>query len=64
MIVICPNCQNYVEILELNCCIFRHAVYKESNPSIIDKLIKDNLILGCGKPFKIINCIAIPCDYI
>lgn len=72
MIVICPNCDNYIEILELNCCIFRHGVYKVSkqqiNPhspkDVIEQLIKDDLILGCGKPFKIVNGLAVVCEYI
>jgi hypothetical protein len=68
---------------ELNCKIFRHGYFyvkkgKEikltnqlpphSKKDYIDKLLKDNKILGCGKPFRI-NIInkeyfVEKCDYI
>ncbi len=72
MLIICPNCFEYVEILELFCCIFRHGVYINSMQQIdshlnkieCDKLFNENKILGCGKPFQIINNEAIKCDYI
>jgi hypothetical protein len=62
LIVKCPHCDEYIIIEKLNCCIFRHAVYintqKQINPhtpqDICEQLVKDKLILGCGKPFKII----------
>lgn len=60
-IVICPNCKDYVLINELNCCIFRHAILKEtgeqidphSSEEICKELVKLEKIYGCGKPFKI-----------
>ena len=72
----CPHCNNYVLIEQVNCAIFRHGIFKENMVQInqhltkveCDKLINNNLIYGCGKPFKIekINniWIAIECDYI
>ena len=75
-IITCPNCEELIIIEKLNCCIFRHGVYKKTNKQInphtsqekCEKLIKDNLIFGCGKPFKIIidgdKAIALQCDYI
>jgi len=80
-IVACPHCELMIMVNknELNCKIFRHGIYKNTytqiNPhyskEICDKLIKDNLIIGCGKPFKLIinkkdinECKAIICDYI
>lgn len=73
----CPNC--YDEIIvhksELNCKIFRHAIYKETyiqvNPHLskqeCDKLINDKLVYGCCKPFEIIEkedkLYVIICDY-
>ena len=72
----CPHCNNYVIIEQVNCAIFRHGIFKKNmlqiNPHLskleCDKLIDNNLIYGCGKPFKIekINniWIAIECDYI
>jgi hypothetical protein len=61
-IITCPNCDNIIIIRELNCCIFRHGIYKKTNEQIdphlskekCDILIKNDLIYGCGKPFEII----------
>lgn len=72
LIVICPHCNDPVIIEELNCCIFRHGVKKDSyqpiNPHapkhVCDYLVENNLIYGCGKPFKVINEKAEICDYI
>lgn len=60
-IIECPHCQLFVEIVELNCRIFRHGVYKSTGKQInphaakseCDKLVAKNLIYGCGKPFKV-----------
>ena len=59
----CPNCAGTIEVLEcaINCCIFRHAIYKSNfqpiNPHASQEIIqalKDNdLIEGCGTPFQI-----------
>ena len=59
--VVCPHCNFYVEIVEINCAIFRHGVYKITNHQIpphldkktCDELIQLDLIYGCGKPFKL-----------
>jgi hypothetical protein len=48
---------------DLNCCIFRHAIYKDTykslnphaNKKICDRLFKEKKIFGCGKPFKFIK---------
>jgi hypothetical protein len=76
IIIECPNCKDFVIIDELNCMIFRHGVFikdnKQINPhenkELCDKYIKENLIYGCGKPFKLIQqqekYIAQKCDYI
>ena len=73
----CPHCEILIEVLELNCKIFRCGIFKESlqqiNPHLpkneCDLLIKDDLIYGCGKPFRVdINSegeyISSICDYI
>ncbi|ADO67110.1 hypothetical protein crov077 [Cafeteria roenbergensis virus] len=76
----CPHCEELIIVShkQLNCCIFRHGVYKHNlkqiNPhttkNICEMLVKNNKIFGCGKPFKFIkatdttpNKIEI-CDYI
>ena len=75
-IVICPHCNEYVEILELNCKIFRHGILKSNNTQMnphaseeeCNFLIVNNLIYGCGKPFNIEiidnNYTPFKCDYI
>lgn len=74
--VTCPHCKDFVEILQINCSIFRHGVYKHNNVQInphspkelCDHLLKTDQIYGCGKPFRLIydgkEYSAIICDYI
>lgn len=72
--VICPHCYGMVIVLrkEINCAIFRHAVYKttmkhidpHASKSTCDSLVQRGLVYGCGKPFKIINDVAEACAYI
>ena len=78
IIVICPHCEQYILIYknDVNCAIFRHAVYKNNyiqiNPhmskEMCDKLAQENQIIGCGKPFRLVlennEFRAIICDYI
>jgi hypothetical protein len=55
----CPHCTILIEILELNCRIFRCGIHKKSLKQIgqhlpkneCDSLFKDKKIYGCGKPF-------------
>jgi hypothetical protein len=78
----CPNCNDLIIIKKVNCGIFRHGVLKKNNKQIpphakkdfCDKLVKDDLIYGCGQPFQIIKDKTDPkniqkmkvviCDYI
>lgn len=74
----CPHCKELIQvnIKDLNCHIFRHAVYKNSGKQInphsckekCDALVKKNLVFGCAKPFRIDkigeNFIVNICDYI
>jgi|694.fasta_scaffold08321_13 hypothetical protein len=80
-VFLCPNCDGTVIVhqSEINCQIFRHAILKDNgqqvNPHLCksdcDHLYKNNLIYGCGKPFRIFrdnensswNYVDI-CDYI
>jgi len=72
LIITCPHCKEPVFIEQINCAIFRHAVYKtnmepippHSSKEECDRLKEHNLIWGCGKPFRIVNNIAVSCDYI
>ena len=76
IIITCPHCNAYIEIEQINCAIFRHACYKNNmqqiNPHLskseCERLINENLIYGCGKPFMIVPIQdgheARICDYI
>lgn len=76
LIIQCPHCNEYIIIEQINCAIFRHGVYKDNlqqiNPHMTklqcEELLLNNLIFGCGKPFKLENInnvwIAFECDYI
>jgi hypothetical protein len=74
----CPHCLDTIIVheKELNCQIFRHAVYKDNyiqvdphlNKNDCDKLLLENKVYGCCKPFEIIkddnnNLIVIKCEY-
>jgi hypothetical protein len=73
-IVICPysDCNIGIEIVEVNCAIFRCGIYKHNGQQIhphlpkeeCDQLKYDDKIWGCGRPSKLVNDILIICDYI
>jgi hypothetical protein len=62
----CPHCDMLIEILKLNCQIFRHGVFRSSGKQIpphstkkiCDHLFTTGQIYGCGKPF----CIVVETD--
>ena len=67
----CPYCGGMLEILEVNCGIFRHAFFKDgtqldphASKEECERVIRENLVYGCAKPFKIIDGIAVKCEYI
>lgn len=69
--VLCPHCECIVIILEENCGIFRHAMFKNgqevpphSSKEECDRWVDDGLIWGCGKPFQIIDGRVLVCEYI
>jgi hypothetical protein len=74
-IVTCPHCNDLILIRKINCAILRHGTLKNGkqiNPHASKKMceyyINNNLIYGCGKPFRLINNNGILetelCDYI
>ena len=77
IIVQCPHCKCYIEIIELNCRIFRCGILKSDfsqiNPHLTkpecDTMKKEDKIYGCGKPFRVFQneahafCVE-KCDYI
>ena len=58
-VIECPSCGISIEVLEINCRIFRCGVLKTTMEQIpphsskeeCDKYVKEDLIYGCGKPF-------------
>jgi hypothetical protein len=74
----CPHCGGGVEVLvrEVNCKIFRHAVYIKNGQQIgphtkkheCDRLVREGLVRGCAKPFRLNrngpNWYVEVCDYI
>ena len=62
-IICCPHCSQPIEIIELNCRIFRCGIFKATfqqiDPhlckEICEELVKTQRIYGCGKPFCIID---------
>ena len=76
-VVKCPHCEEDIIIEKLNCCIFRHGIYKHNYQqmpphapkNVCDELVATGQIFGCGKPFRIIKDIeqkytVIICEYI
>lgn len=75
----CPHCNQLIEIIAINCAIFRCGVMRQTGEQVnphaskieCDRLFEQGLIYGCGKPFRVIQDLsnpsmhqAIPCDYI
>jgi hypothetical protein len=73
----CPQCNEEIIVFkdELNCKIFRHAIYKNNyqqvDPHLPERecyeLTKTNSVYGCCKPFEIIykdnKFLAVKCVY-
>ena len=75
IIVSCPHCNQHIMIYfkEFNCKIFRHGIFKDSHQQIdphlskieCDNLVRNNLIYGCGKPFRLKDDLSTEiCGYI
>jgi len=70
----CPHCGGMLLIRasDINCTIFRHGVWKHTNEPIgphtskgeCDRLVAEDLIRGCGRPFKFDGRTVTVCDYI
>jgi hypothetical protein len=75
---ICPHCEGSIIVhqQELNCRIFRHGVHQATMQQMdphtpkeeCDRLAATGQIVGCGKPFQVVeqdgDLVAIICDYI
>lgn len=77
LLVECPHCGGVVEVAQINCAIFRHGWFKDSNRQInphesreeCNRLASEGLILGCGKPFRVVmnsdrKWVAEICEYV
>lgn len=74
IVVQCCHCGGDVLIMrnEINCTIFRHGVMKDTFQQInphspkdeCDMLRNNDMIYGCGKPFRVVDDRAVLCDYI
>jgi hypothetical protein len=75
-IVTCPHCQEFVQIAQVNCAVFRHGVYKDTFEQVSPHLSLNHCtelrstgrVYGCCKPFKVVlkdgTYEAVVCDYI
>ena len=67
-----PDCNIAIEVIEINCAMFRCGVHKHTGQQIdphlskekCDKLKHDNKIWGCGRPFHFIDNKLVICDYL
>ena len=72
LIVTCPHCKEPIIIQKINCAIFRHGAMKKNvkqmkphlDQTACEELIKNDMIYGCGKPFRIVKGDAVVCEYI
>lgn len=68
----CPHCCLMIEVLQVNCNVFRCGVYKDSllqiNPHTPEEtckqLVRENKIYGCGKPFQLLGDKLVTCGWI
>jgi len=61
-----PDCNISIEIIEINCAIFRCGICKDTGKQIEPHSPKEECdrIWGCGRPFQLIYGKLFPCDYI
>jgi hypothetical protein len=70
----CPHCNFFVQVKknDIACKIFRHGCYKKgmknipphSSKEVCDRLVSENKIHGCGRPFKFDGRKVEKCGYI
>jgi hypothetical protein len=75
-VVICPSCNMPVLIEDINCRIFRHAIFKGTGEQMpphaskieCDEAVEKGWVYGCAKPFLLELqgdiWVAVSCDYI
>ena len=66
----CPHCGVRIEIIAINCAIFRCGIIKKTGVQLPPHLSEKEcdamipFIWGCSKPFKLIDGILVKCDYL
>ena len=64
----CPNCGIMIEIIEINCAIFRCGIVKSTGEQIPPHASKEEIekldIWGCGGPMRLVDRQLVVCDYI
>jgi hypothetical protein len=73
LVLMCPHCEGAVLVAktELNCRIFRHAVYKATGQPIsphapqamCETLLAQDAVVGCAKPFRVVDDSTTPGQY-
>ena len=70
MLVRCPHCHIDIEILAVNCGIFRCGIFKETGEQMPSHLSEEGcelakpFVWGCTKPFMLMQSTPVPCGYI
>jgi hypothetical protein len=67
----CPKCFSALELVEINCGVFRCGIFKKSFESIsphatkgdIMEWLSQDLIYGCGTPLELIDGRLTICEY-
>lgn len=66
----CPHCNITIEIVAVNCGIFRCGVYKDTGEQVHPHLSKEECaklgdsIYGCAQPFQFINGKIVKCGWL
>lgn len=68
----CPKCFSALELVEINCGIFRCGIFKKTFECIpphstkgeILEWLSQDMIYGCGSPFQLVDGKLVECDYI
>ena len=71
-ILTCPHCDIMIEVIEINCAIFRCGIYKDNGQQVephlskylCDSLKENDKIWGCCKPFQLVNGRLVKCEYL
>ena len=52
----CPHCERWLEVIQLNCRIFRHGNLPPHAPkAVCDAYARNPRNPGCGKPFRVVK---------